>query len=67
MQVIMVRLNGIIPMEMEEKYRKKLIEEMKEGLFVVDDSVKEVIVSNISELGLEFNEKENEINEKENA
>lgn len=64
MQVIMVRLNGFIPMEMEEKYRKKLIEEMKEGLFVVDDSVKEVIVSNISELGLEFNEKENDDNER---
>jgi len=64
MQVIMVRLNGFISNDMEEKYRKKLIEEMKEGLFVVDDSVKEVIVSNISELGLEFNEKENEDNER---
>lgn len=64
MQVIMVRIIGFMPNDMKEKYRKKLIEEMKEGLFVVDDSVKEVIVSNISELGLEFNEKENDDNER---
>jgi hypothetical protein len=62
--VIMVRINGLISKIDKESYRQQLIKEMQEGLFIVDDSIKEVVVSNINNLGLEFNIEEEEENEK---
>lgn len=53
--VIMIRMPGLLPEDVQKAKRKQLIEQMKEGLFIVDDSVQEVVVSNFNDLGLEFN------------
>lgn len=51
--IIMVRMNGIVDRISAREYRKELLEDIKEGLFIVDDSVKDVIVTRIDNLGIE--------------
>lgn len=51
--IIMVRMNGIVNREDVREYRKELLEDIKEGLFIVDDSVKDVIVTSLDNLGIE--------------
>lgn len=51
--VIMVRVNGLMPEDQEREYREQLLKDIKEGLFIVDDAVKDVIVTTISDLGIE--------------
>ncbi len=51
--VIMIRVNGLMPLEIQEQYRKKLKDNIKEGLFIVDDTVKEVVTIQLTNLGIE--------------
>lgn len=53
--VIMIRMSGLVPKDVQKAKREQLIEQMKEGLFIVDDTVQEVAVLNLNDLGLEFN------------
>lgn len=58
--VIMIRMEGIIPETQKKEIREQLIREIKEGLFIVDDAVKEVVVSHFDDLGVDFNVREEE-------
>lgn len=58
--VIMIRMEGIIPETKKKEIREQLIREIKEGLFIVDDAVKEVVVSHFDDLGVDFNVREEE-------
>ncbi len=51
--VIMVRVNGIMPGDIQREYREQLLKDIKEGLFIVDEGVKDVIVTSIEKLGVE--------------
>jgi len=51
--VIMVRVKGLMNFESQRKYRELLLKDIKEGLFIVDDSVGDVIVTTIDKLGIE--------------
>ncbi len=50
--VIMVRVNGIMPGNIQREYREQLLNDIKEGLFIVDEGVKDVIVTSMGELGI---------------
>ena len=50
--VIMVRIKGNASMEIQREYREQLLKDIKEGLFVVDDGIGDVIVTSIDELGI---------------
>lgn len=43
----------MITAEYREQMREKLLKEIKEGLFIVDDTIKDVITINIDDLGIE--------------
>ena len=49
----MVRIDGIMKNEDQRQYREQLLKDIKEGLFIVDDRVKEVITTTLDELGIE--------------
>ena len=51
--IIMIRVNGLMDHEVQRQYRKELLNDIKEGLFIIDDKVEDVVVSNINDLGLE--------------
>ena len=51
--VIMVRVNGMMKYEHQRKYREQLLKDIKEGLFIVDDTVKDVIVTTMDDLGID--------------
>lgn len=51
--VIMVKVKGLMNFENQRKYRELLLKDIKEGLFIVDESVEDVIVTNLSNLGIE--------------
>ena len=51
--VIMVRVNGIMNHEHQREYREQLLKDIKEGLFIVDDMVKDVVVTSIDDLGID--------------
>jgi len=51
--VIMVRVKGLMDFESQRKYRELLLKDIKEGLFIVDDLVGDVVVTNLSNLGIE--------------
>lgn len=48
--IIMVRVNGIMPVANQREYREQLLNDIKEGLFIVDEGVEDVIVTSIDEL-----------------
>lgn len=50
--VILIKVNGMLSSEYRKMMRNELMKEIKEGLFIVDDSVKDVIVTTIDELGI---------------
>ena len=49
----MIRVNGFIKDEEQRKYRKELLNDIKEGLFIVYDRISDVTVTHINDLGLE--------------
>ena len=51
--IIMVKINGIMDHEAQREYRKELLNDIKEGLFIIDDKIADVTVSHINDLGLE--------------
>lgn len=51
--VIMIRVNGIMNHEFQREYREQLLKDIKEGLFIVDDTVKDVITIHMDNLGIE--------------
>lgn len=51
--VIMIRVNGIMTRQYYKDFREQMLKDIKEGLFIVDDSVKDVVVTTIDELGIE--------------
>lgn len=51
--IIMVKFNGIMDHEAQREYRKELLNDIKEGLFIIDDKIADVTVSHINDLGLE--------------
>ena len=51
--IIMVKVNGIMDREVQREYRKELLNDIKEGLFIIDDKIADVTVSHINDLGLE--------------
>ena len=51
--VIMIRVNGIMTKEFYKAYREQTLKDIKEGLFIVDDSIKDVVVTTMDELGIE--------------
>lgn len=62
--LIVVRLKvGMIPDSVKKQYRKDIIKQMKEGLVVIDDDIEITSHTINGEVGIEFNEEEE--NEKE--
>ena len=51
--IISVRLEGMVKPELLRSYRELLLKDIKEGLIVIDDSVKEITVTSISNLGID--------------
>lgn len=51
--VIMVRVKGLMKVEHQRKYREQLLKDIKEGLFIVDDSIGDVVVTTMDSLGIE--------------
>lgn len=51
--VIMVRVNGIMEAKYQREYRELLLKDIKEGLFIVDDTIKDVVVTTMDNLGIE--------------
>jgi hypothetical protein len=51
--IIMIRVNGTMTKEFYDDFRQKMLKDIKEGLFIVDDTVKDVIVTRMEGLGIE--------------
>jgi hypothetical protein len=51
--VIMIRVNGTMTKQFYDDFRQKMLKDIKEGLFIVDDTVKDVIVTRMEGLGIE--------------
>lgn len=51
--VIMIRVNGTMTKQFYDDFRQKMLKDIKEGLFIVDDTVKDVIVTKMEGLGIE--------------
>lgn len=51
--IIMIRVNGFINSKEQREYRKELLNDIKEGLLIVDDRISDVTVTHIDDLGLE--------------
>lgn len=51
--IIMIRVNGLLGYEEKREYRKELLNDIKEGLFIVDDRITDVTVTHMEDLGLE--------------
>jgi hypothetical protein len=49
----MIRVNGIMEHEEQRQYRKELLNDINEGLFIIDDRIADVTVTHINDLGLE--------------
>ena len=49
--IIMIRVNGTMTKEFYDDFRQKMLKDIKEGLFIVDDTVKDVIVTRMEGLG----------------
>ena len=49
----MIRVNGTMEHEQQREYRKELLGDIKEGLFIIDDRIADVTVTHINDLGLE--------------
>lgn len=63
--LIVVRMNCIVPEDIREQTRNRIKKEMQEGLLIVDDTIQDLTLNNITgELGLEFNE---EVNDEEES
>ena len=58
--LIVVKMNGIVPKDIRERIRNRIKKEMQEGLLIIDDTIQDLTLNNITgELGLEFNEEVN--------
>lgn len=58
-------MNCIVPEDIREQTRNRIKKEMQEGLLIVDDTIQDLTLNNITgELGLEFNE---EVNDEEES
>lgn len=51
--IIMIRINGTMTNEFYKAYRPQILKDIKDGLFIVDDTVKDVVVTTIDNLGIE--------------
>lgn len=51
--IIMIRVNGTITAEYKKQMKEGLLKDIKDGLFIVDDTIKDVITINIDDLGIE--------------
>jgi len=51
--IIMIRVNGVITAEYKKQMRAELLKDIKEGLFIVDDTIKDVTLTRIDDLGIE--------------
>jgi hypothetical protein len=51
--VIMIRVNGQMTKPFYDEFRSRMLKDIKEGLFIVDDTVKDVIVTTMDNLGIE--------------
>lgn len=51
--IIMVRINGVMTNEFYKNYRSQLVKDIKEGVFIVDDTIKDVVITTIDSLGIE--------------
>lgn len=53
--VIVVEMKGLVPNEVRECYRRKIMKELEEGLIIVDDNFNITTHTIQGEIGLEFN------------
>lgn len=65
--LVIVRTDEILFEKDKDKFRKKLIREMQEGLIVIDNNIEISTLSISGAIGLMFNIDEEEENEKSNV
>lgn len=65
--LVIVKTDGTLSEKEQDKFRKKIIREMQEGLIVINNSIEISTLSISSVIGLMFNTDEEEENEKSNV
>lgn len=65
--LVIVKTDGTLSEKEQDKFRKKIIREMQEGLIVINNSIEISTLSISSVIGLMFNTDEEEENEKNNV
>lgn len=65
--LVIVKPDGTLSEKEQDKFRKKIIREMQEGLIVINNGIEISTLSISSVIGLMFNTDEEEENEKSNV